>query len=521
MAASVQLRPQNRDLGMVMREVDEDLAIFLGMQNGGKERKDHLLIGDSDEFDDSTGAEPKPDSLLIQKTLQPETVQIVADDNFLNLEIDRSDYDWLLMQRDISLLPSEEVQGQDLAVNQTEISNGEGIPLKSELGNTSEESASLTNSALQLGISTSLDSSVAANRRSLSSGDRKPTPRAATPTGRPALPAKSRPSRASTPTSRATLESRASSATSRATFTSSKPMAAQARSSTPSRSTSRSSTPTSRSTVPVSSKSASRSATPTRKPATPSTTSSIFASDRSSSGRKTGSTMLKNPVPSHGTSQTVKSRPSKPSEMLSLSHDAPQNPKTSMPKRPASASRGRPSTPATHLPSSNGKPRQKSCSPAKVRAPSVTAHKIGNIMLSRSRGYSNGGGDDVNPVLIGTKMVERVVNMRKLAPPKQDGYISLDNPRKSSLENSGFGRSLSKKSLDMAIRHMDIRRSIPDNLRPVATAVLSSSACGIQSSSSTSSTAGVSESPHTSSSGSSKSSNCINSYFLDGSQMDY
>ncbi|KAI3474198.1 hypothetical protein Pfo_028986 [Paulownia fortunei] len=204
MAASVQLRPQNRDLGMVMREVDEDLAIFLGMQNGGKERKDHLLIGDSDEFDDSTGAEPKPDSLLIQKTLQPETVQIVADDNFLNLEIDRSDYDWLLMQRDISLLPSEEVQGQDLAVNQTEISNGEGIPLKSEA-----KSASLTNSALQLGISTSLDSSVAANRRSLSSGDRKPTPRAATPTGQPALPAKSRPSRASTPTSRATLESRA------------------------------------------------------------------------------------------------------------------------------------------------------------------------------------------------------------------------------------------------------------------------------------------------------------------------
>lgn len=57
---------------------------------------------------------------------------------------------------------------------------------------------------------------------------------------------------------------------------------------------------------------------------------------------------------------------------------------------------------------------------------------------------------------MGTKMVERVVNMRKLAPPKQDDYVSGgSNSRKSSsLEKTGFGRSLSKKSLDMAIRHM-------------------------------------------------------------------
>ncbi|KAL6574608.1 hypothetical protein OROMI_011893 [Orobanche minor] len=31
--ASVQFRPQDRDLGMVMREVDENLAIFLGIRN--------------------------------------------------------------------------------------------------------------------------------------------------------------------------------------------------------------------------------------------------------------------------------------------------------------------------------------------------------------------------------------------------------------------------------------------------------------------------------------------------------
>ncbi|EPS68722.1 hypothetical protein M569_06052, partial [Genlisea aurea] len=53
----------------------------------------------------------------------------------------------------------------------------------------------------------------------------------------------------------------------------------------------------------------------------------------------------------------------------------------------------------------------------------------------------------LNPVLVGTKMVERVVNMRKLAPP--DSSSLLLNPKKA-----GFGRSLSKKSLEMAIRHM-------------------------------------------------------------------
>lgn len=132
----------------------------------------------------------------------------------------------------------------------------------------------------------------------------------------------------------------------------------------------------------------------------------------------------------------MKSRPSK-------ALGVPQNSKTSMPKRPASASRGRQ---AAH---SSPKPRQKSCSPAKIRAPN--AHKVGKIMLSRSQGYGNGGSDNVNPVLMGTKMVERVINMRKLAPPKHDELVSLGKPKKDS---SGFGRSLSKRSLDMAIRHM-------------------------------------------------------------------
>ncbi|XP_010553245.1 PREDICTED: uncharacterized protein LOC104823383 [Tarenaya hassleriana] len=63
--------------------------------------------------------------------------------------------------------------------------------------------------------------------------------------------------------------------------------------------------------------------------------------------------------------------------------------------------------------------------------------------------------NDVNPVLIGSKMVERVVNVRKLPPPKQNDH----NPARKS-DGPRFGMNLSRSSLDMALRHMDIRRSM-------------------------------------------------------------
>lgn len=168
--------------------------------------------------------------------------------------------------------------------------------------------------------------------------------------------------------------------------------------------------------------------------------------------------MVKNPGIARGTSPTVRSRPKKPAEFPMSSSDAPPDLKVVIPKRPSSASRGRPITSSAKSSSADAtavKPRQKSCSPLRIRV-NGSAYNSGSTILSRSRGYSNGS-DDVNPVLMGTQMVERVVNMRKLAPPKQDNQPSNDNSTKkssSSQEKPGFGRSLSKKSLDMAIRHM-------------------------------------------------------------------
>lgn len=48
--------------------------------------------------------------------------------------------------------------------------------------------------------------------------------------------------------------------------------------------------------------------------------------------------------------------------------------------------------------------------------------------------------------------------MRRLAPPRQDDQRSangnLAGKPLSSPDSTGFGRNLSKKSLDMALRHM-------------------------------------------------------------------
>ncbi|KAJ6299938.1 hypothetical protein OIU76_020851 [Salix suchowensis] len=189
--------------------------------------------------------------------------------------------------------------------------------------------------------------------------------------------------------------------------------------------------------------------------------------------------------------------------------------------RPVSASRGRPGGPSARSSSSdagsNGRPRQQSCSPSRGRGSQMS-------ISTKSRTQTSGS-DDVNPVLMGTKMVERVVNMRKLVPPKQDGShstLSHYAGKSSSLDSTGFGRTLSKKSLDMALRHMDIRRSISGNLRPLMTNIPASSMYSVRSGgSSRGRTVSVLDSPlATSSNASSEPSVNNNSYFADGLEIE-
>jgi hypothetical protein len=168
---------------------------------------------------------------------------------------------------------------------------------------------------------------------------------------------------------------------------------------------------------------------------------------------------LKKPLPARGSSPPAKSRPRKPSEMPGFSLDAPPNLRTSFQERPVSASKGRPGAPSARSSSidsvSNGKSRQQSSSPSRGRASHGSAYSNGKAILAKSRSRVKDD-ETESPVLIGTKMVERLVNMRKLAPPKQDDSYSTHNEgiKSFSTNSSGFGRTLSNKSLDMALRHM-------------------------------------------------------------------
>ncbi|KAK8955724.1 hypothetical protein KSP40_PGU020412 [Platanthera guangdongensis] len=343
-------------------------------------------------------------------------------------------------------------------------------------------------------------------------------------------------SRPATPTVRTTHTApklpRSSTPTSRSTLPPPKSVVGQPRSSTPVQS----STPMSRSSVPPASKLASRSSTPTRRPSTPSglqatvappshssyvtksgsatssNTKSIPAvSSVTRSGPRTNSiagsgptnsiqrsippansvlkscpTVSKIAAPSRGTSPAIRSRPWKPSEMPGYSHDTPPNLKTTLPER-SSPARGRPGAPSSTRSSSidnvpSARPRRQSCSPSRGTAPKGNVVSGSSVPASNRSGVNRGSSD--SPVVIGTKMVERVVNSRRLAPPKHDNLHS-SNPCsvKSSLspDSIGFGRTLSKKSLDMAMRHMDIRRSIPNTLRPLMNNIPASSFYSVKS----------------------------------------
>ncbi|XP_062002476.1 uncharacterized protein LOC133720264 [Rosa rugosa] len=487
-----------RSFGKVVNanDRDEELALFLEMRRRDKDKEKNgnfLLLptknGGGDELD--AAAAPIEYDKAIYKfngSAAPERRSRV--DEFLNSENEKSDYDWLITPPATPLFPSLEMEPQKTSVSQIEEPNArDSAPPKSRLANTKLETASDSKIA-------SKESTLLSRPNSSGTSNRRPSPsrgptaaprRSATPTGRPiTLPSSTKPSRSSTPNSRTTLPS-------------AKPVAPPVRSSTPSRSTTRSSTPTGRSSVPAS-KTTSRSATPTRLPSSSSTPALSASRGRSSSVSKSAPPSSKNPVPSRGSSPTVKSRSSKSSDMPAFSLDAPPNLRTTLPQRPNSASRARPGAPSVRSSSvgavSSGKPRQQSCSPSRGRASHGTASTNGYSRQVTSKSSPNDS-DDVNPVLMGTQSVERVVNQRKLAPPKQYDHSTQKNPDGKSLSSDslGFGRTLSKKSFDMAMRHMDIRRSVQDNLHPVLTKVPASSVYSVRTRPTKSKTTNATDSP--------------------------
>ncbi|KAK6929466.1 hypothetical protein RJ641_005671 [Dillenia turbinata] len=504
-----QMQKQRQGVGSLRasmtKEKDEELALFLEMRKREKERSNLLFLQNSEDFDGPLGQ--RPGSAPISSITSAMPARKIGTDDFLSSDNDKNDYDWLLTPPGTPLFPSLEMESQKTVMSQIGTPKSRPTALKSRLANPQPEPAAKDNSVSRQPVSSpGLNSSSGGAHRPSSSGG--PGSRPATPTGRPTVSSGSKPSRPATPT-------RATAPSTKSTVPATKPVitatksTATARSSTPtSRAIARSSTPTARpSSIPASKPTAtsSRSATPTRRPSTPSSVSgastpSVRPSPSVTKPAST-STASKNPVPARGASPTVRSRAAwKPSEMPGFSLDAPPNLRTSASERPLSAYRGRPGVPAARSssmePGPPGRPRRQSCSPSRRPAANGTAHSSGSSVPAVSRTLVKAN-DNVSPVLMGAKMVERVINMRKLVPPKQDDKHSpnMSGKSSSSPDSSGFGRTLSKKSLDMAIRHMDIRRSIPGNLRPLMTNIPASSMYSVRTGPTRSRQVSVSDSP--------------------------
>ncbi|KAK8452340.1 hypothetical protein SEVIR_5G095600v4 [Setaria viridis] len=568
---------RGRTLGAVIKEKDEELALFLEMRRREKERgaaADQLLLSGGAAAGDGVlqldalppaGEKPKPAAYKVAGVGFRRAPG--GADDFLNADAgDKNDYDWLLTPPGTPLFPSLDVESKRSPVSQVGTPKTRPTALKSRLAN-HPDPPTRTNLPLRTASSNSLNSAATTRRPSSSGGLTSNSSRPSTPTGRPALTTSTKGSRPSTPTSRATVPAKTGASVPRSSTPTSRSTLPSARSTTPSSRAagpasrnpappgrasapaSRSSTPTSRSSIPATrsttpssrpsipaqSKPTSRASTPTRRPSGPSAQHGNSAAPvRSSSISKPGSTMPKGspakttaPTPSRGSSPTVKSRPWKPSEMPGFSLDAPPNLRTSLPERPTSATRGRPGAPSSRSSSVESgpaaRPRRQSCSPSRGRTLSGSVPS-GSSMPAVRRSHLNGG-DSVNPVQMGNKMVERVVHMRRLVPPKHDdqrsSLNSISGKSSNSPDSSGFGRTLSKKSLDMALRHMDIRRSIPNNLRPLMTTIPASSVHSARSGSTRSRPMSVSDSPlATSSNASSEPSVNNNLMCLDSIDID-
>ncbi|KAL6853566.1 hypothetical protein ACP4OV_019595 [Aristida adscensionis] len=290
-------------------------------------------------------------------------------------------------------------------------------------------------------------------------------PRPSTPTRtRPSTPVKNRPamsspvansaapkttsaqsSRSSTPTSRSRIISSSSSSTTNAV---SHPSSSSGKIPAITRTTSSSST------VPQVSRSSSRSSTPTRQPAMRSTAPSVGRSP--SVGRVSGSSNMtsngrtlassgRNSAPSSAPS----SRPSSPNTRLRVPvrpldipdfpSETPPNLRTKLPERPLSAGRVRPGMSAARS-AANAEPVT-SAPVKKMSVPAITRSK-GSDVSSKTSSVTNGHQN---------RQSERSV---------LEGQPAARTSRSITASDNGFGRTISRKSLDMAIRHMDIRHNL-------------------------------------------------------------
>ncbi|GAY32313.1 hypothetical protein CUMW_001750 [Citrus unshiu] len=370
-----------------------------------------------------------------------------VDDLLSSTDGGKHDYDWLLTPPGTPLFPSSdgsESQLNPVAPRTSSLARSVSTSKASRLSVSQSESnhsvhplrPARSSSVTRSSISASQYSTYSSNRSTsilnTSSASVSSYTRPASPSARSVSSA-----RPSTPSARPTSSRSSTPSRTRPSLTSS------SMDKTRTSQTSRPSTPSSRPQIPANlnsstARSSSRPSTPTRR--NPITSTSPAMSSSTSAGR----------VMSNGRSQGPASRPSSPSPRVRSQQpivppdfplDTPPNLRTTLPDRPLSAGRSRPGAALTMK--SNPEATGSVNMPRRHSSPVVTRGRL-TEPPGRSRTPANGHTADAHEY-------------------RRTSHISEQSTRRSvkstntASDGTGFGRTISKKSLDMAIRHMDIR----------------------------------------------------------------
>ncbi|TQD75963.1 hypothetical protein C1H46_038496 [Malus baccata] len=130
MQAMIKQRQQLR--ASVMKEKEEELALFLEMKKREKERND-LLLNSSEEFDSPLGAKPGTSPIFSISSSTPAPPRKTGADDFLNSENDKNDYDWLLTPPGTPLFPSLELESHKTVMSQHGTPKARPTALKSRV----------------------------------------------------------------------------------------------------------------------------------------------------------------------------------------------------------------------------------------------------------------------------------------------------------------------------------------------------------------------------------------------------
>ncbi|KAF8402459.1 hypothetical protein HHK36_010543 [Tetracentron sinense] len=424
-----------RNLAGISRDTDKNLDLF-------SRNRQSLLVASSDESDVAI--------VVVSTKLgrisfgSAKVARSGMDDLLSSVDGGKHDYDWLLTPPGTPLFPSSdgsEPQPTVAAPRSSSLVRSISMTKSSRLSVTQSEnsyssrpirSSSVTRPSISTmqHITYSSNSNKSSSILNTSSASITSYARPSTPTARSTLPSTTRPS---TPSSRPIPSRSSTPAKSQPALTSTSSENIRV-SPNP-----RPSTPSSRLQIPANlnspaSRSNSRPSTPRRAPAP---TPTPGAGHSASTGR----------VLSNGRNSAPASRPSSPSPRARLPqqpivlpdfpHDTPPNLRTTLPDRPISAGRSRPGVAVTV--------KGKSEPPGPVNlsrrqsSPVVTRGRLPELS-GRGRLHANGHGVEA-PESRKTSLLPEPVTRRPVKPAMAS-------------ESTGFGRTISKKSLDMALRHM-------------------------------------------------------------------